>query len=413
MRLSCFLWAPPLLGLWLASCQPSAPEQIRLYSASGTRDLRGAADPLDDASWTPLAARFAGHLRLRGARLPTTLRPGQTSDITLLWQVEKPLRPADAEGLQIFVHGQVPGAELNQLGADHRLASGDVDLTQLQAGDWLEDSFSLSIPAVYPADRLEVWIGLYQGKERWSAQSDELPVEQDRVRIFAGAVAGGPPTLPQVTARRAVEPITLDGVLSEPAWQQAERVGPFVAYDGRRPVRFATYARLLWTNSDLYVAFEADDDDAHTPYQKRDDPLYESEAVEIFIDADGDRDEYIELQAAPNDVHFDAAFRGGRRKNFDTTYDLDYETQTRVSGTVNDPSDRDRGFISEWRIPFQGIRDLPRSPQPGDRWQINLFRLERRRKNGRVVASEASAWSSPLSGDFHNLARFGTLQFAE
>ena len=65
--------------------------------------------------------------------------------------------------------------------------------------------------------------------------------------------------------------------------------GPFQRYDGVGNGRYKTYARMLWDDHALYLAFEAPDRDVHTPYTQRDEPIYESEAVEIFIGADGMR----------------------------------------------------------------------------------------------------------------------------
>ena len=67
--------------------------------------------------------------------------------------------------------------------------------------------------------------------------------------------------------------------------------------------------------------------------------------------------------------------------------------------------------MSEWRIPIGELKDIPAPPAPGATWKINLFRLDRIRRGDKVIKNEASAWSTPLSGDFHNLDRFGTLQF--
>ena len=54
-------------------------------------------------------------------------------------------------------------------------------------------------------------------------------------------------------------------------------------------------------------------------------------------------------------------------------------------------------------------------PKVGAIWKVNLFRLERIRDGAktRVIKNEASAWSSPLSGDFHNLDRFASITFIE
>lgn len=402
-----------LSALALGACKPTPVAPARLVRAQGDAPLAAGQDPVAEAGAQKLQASFDGKLRLFGAKLPTEVKRGQRVEGTLFLQVLEVLSESDAADLKAFVHGHGPFAELNQTQGDHALLGGKVPLPSLLKGDVLEDRFTLVVPAHYPADVLEVKAGLYQGKRRWQVDESGAHDGDHRVKLGEVRVSDGPPALPVATANKRKGEIEIDGVLDEADWQGAARLGPFVSYDGRRALKNPTWARLLWDEGNLYVAFECDDQDIHTPYDKRDDPLYESEAVEIFIDADGDLDEYVELQAAPNDVHFDAAFKGGRRKGFDTSYDVDYETKARLEGTLNDDSDGDTRWVSEWRVPIDGLRDVPKKPAPGDEWRINLFRLDRLRRGGRVVSSEASAWSSPLSGDFHNIARFGTLRFSE
>jgi hypothetical protein len=208
-------------------------------------------------------------------------------------------------------------------------------------------------------------------------------------------------------------PIVLDGVANEADWASAP-VMTFASYDGKSTVTRATSARMLWDDEALYVSFTVDDPDPFTLFTKRDDPIYDSEATEIFIDADGDRDEYVELQSTSNDLHFDASFQGGARQRMNKAWDAAYETKTART---------DKGYVSEWRIPVASLRDIPAGePKVGAQWKINLFRLERIRASledvtgkavhdVRVKKHEASAWSPPLSGDFHTLERFGTITF--
>lgn len=348
-----------------------------------------------------------GKLRLVGAAGPAALRAGERGQVTLWFLVED-----DVFGdPRVFVHGTAPGGELHQASFDHKLLGGRSQPVEWRKGDVLEDTFAIVAPPNFPADKMELRVGLFEGDQRWRAQGDHDG--KDRVVAHVVGLQGAPPADAVVQAKKRTGAIKIDGKLDEPDWASAATMGPFIAYDGKQRLEFPTTAKMIWDEQNLYLAFVAQDADAHTPYTKRDDPLYDSEAVELFVDADGDKDEYVELQAAPNDLHFDAAFKGGRRKNFDTSYDVKYETKTIVDGTVNDPSDVDRGFVSEWRVPIAELRDVPRPPQVGDEWKINLFRLERVRRGGRVVKHEASAWSSPLSGDFHNLDRFGTLKFVE
>lgn len=392
----------------LGSCREPAPQQRQLVTAKAVTKLSPDADPVHEAGGRALRASFDDRLRLLGVKAPAEVQPGERAAVTLYFEVLEEVRTDP----KVFVHGRAPGAEVNQVGADHEPLGGARPPAEWQRGDVLVDAFTVVVPRGFPAERLELYAGLYEGKRRWSVSEGEHDGD-DRVLIATLPVKGGGKSDMRMTAKRRQGEVKVDGVLDEPGWADAERAGPFIAYDGKRRITNATYVRVLWDEEHLFVAFECDDKDIHTPYEKRDDPLYESEAVEVFIDADGDKDVYVELQAAPNDVHFDAAFAGGRRKGFDTSYDVAYVTKATLRGTLNDASDKDEGWISEWRIPIAELRDVPAPPSVGSEWKVNFFRLDRLRRNNRVVGSEASAWSSPLSGDFHNLDRFGTLLFGE
>lgn len=402
-----------LLGAGLA-CRPnqaSSPQQIcdQGTCQSGNNDeiLQKIKSSGGTLSQFHLDGKQSGKkISLLGTKSPTSISKKDPLEITLWWLVSgDALDTAQKNMPRVFVHGQAPLAELNQFQADHILSNSKVT-----AGTVVVDHIKINIPEQYPADQLEIYVGIYQDKDRWTVQESNGQDGKNRILLPLIQVTDGPPTIPAANIYKTTSAIQIDGVLDEPAWQQAIELGPFVAYDGRSAIKNPTHAKLTWDDQALYVAFIGADQDIHTPYTKRDDPLYDSEAVEIFIDADGDQDEYIELQAAPNDLHFDAAFKGGRRKNFNTAYNLDYESKTILKGTLNNNSDTDEGFISEWRIPYTGMIDVI-PPKVGDRWKINLFRLNRIRQGTKVVGNEASAWSSPLSGDFHHLARFGTVVF--
>lgn len=395
-------------ALALAACEDAPPKERHLVTAKAVSRLEPARDPLAESGAKALRATFDKRLRLLGVKAPAEVQPGERAAFTLYFEVLDDV----LSDPKVFVHGRAPGAEVNQVGADHELIGGARPPSEWGRGDVLVDAFTLVVPRGFPSDRLDVYAGLYEGKTRWRVSDGEHDGD-DRVLVASVPVKGGKPSEARMNVVKRRAPIVIDGVLDEADWAKAERAGPFIAYDGRRKIKNETFVRVLWDEENLYVAFECEDDDIHTPYTKRDDPLYESEVVEVFLDADGDKDVYVELQAAPNDVHFDAAFAGGRRKNFDTKYDVGFETKAKLRGTLNDNSDVDTEWVSEWRIPLAEIRDLPGKPAAGAEWKANFFRLDRKRRGDRVVGTEASAWSSPLSGDFHNLDRFGTLVFVE
>lgn len=405
------VWAPGANGVvacfflvLLVGCARPAPTSGELLTREGVKPLPKNLDALiEDRS---LQMTFHGALQMRGVTIPTKVKRGETVNARMYFQVIEQL----SGNPKIFVHGQLPGAERNQIGADHAPTTKGVSPMDWRVGDVIEDQFSFQVPADFPADRLLLMVGLYEGKKRYAVSGGPHD-GKNRVRLAELQIIDGPPSFPVAKAMKVNDKMIIDGKMDEAVWSQTQRLGPFIRHDGKRGLRNPTYARIAWSPEYLYVFFECADTDIHTPYSKRDDPLYESEAVEIFIDADGDQDVYVELQAAPNDAHFDAAFKGGRRKNFETAYNVNYESKAVLTGTLNDPSDQDEGWTSEWKIPVKELRDVPFPIEDGATWKINLFRLDRIRRGDRVVGSEASAWSSPYSGDFHNLNRFGTLQF--
>ena len=395
-----------LLGAYGCSPAPELPGM--LYTASGQVPLTKGEDPVKNLKGSAIKANLEGILTLEGVAAPQKAHTGSSTQITLIWRVDQ---TENLNALKVFVHGQTLNAERHQIGADHPLRIPKNN--KIMPGDYIQDQFTMNIPSFFVGDTLEVYAGLYRGKKRYAVTPKEKHDGKNRIKVATIQIAGAHPSLPQAKIPQTKEDIVIDGQLNESFWKTAAQLTPFILYHGKKEAQQQTRVKAAWTNDYLYLAFECDDKDIHTPYLKRDDPIYDSEAVEIFIDADGDQDDYIELQNAPNNVQFDANFKGGRRKNFNTSYTNGYQTQTTIDGTLNNDGDTDKGWISEWKIPVKDIPDTNGTIAVGDRWRVNLFRLDRLRRDGKVKGSEASAWSSPLSGDFHNISRMGTFLFVE
>jgi hypothetical protein len=92
-------------------------------------------------------------------------------------------------------------------------------------------------------------------------------------------------------------------------------------------------------------------------------------------------------------------------------FDAGQEVGTSRDGTLDD--DRpDRGWTSEWVVPFARLPGVDGAPAPGAEWRMNAFRIEKHHRDGRLE-SEYTAWSPPRVGDFHALERFGRLRFGD
>lgn len=243
--------------------------------------------------------------------------------------------------------------------------------------------------------------------------------------VLAGALPGGAQDLPEYTCARVKAPPVIDGRGDDAAWQAAEAVSlvdvKFLSGDRRhsRP----TQVQMVWDDDQLYVLFTATDPDVWSTLAQRDDPLWDQEVVEIFMDPNGDRANYVEIEVNPLNTIVDLLvtlpFRDGGEGMFG--WSPEYTTATYVDGTVNDPGDTDASWSMELALPWALLREAPLDvlgerrapPDPGDHWRINFYRYERLRDGGRETGViEYSAWSPVGRVDFHVPERFGIVTFA-
>ncbi len=196
----------------------------------------------------------------------------------------------------------------------------------------------------------------------------------------------------------------VDGVI-DGVWNDAVH-GELLLGDGRSPPRYRTRYHLLWSASALLLAFESEDPDISGKYRKRDEPLYLDEVVEVFLDPDADRKNYVEIEVSPRNVLFDASFRA-RRQGMDLAWDPQLQSAVAVDGTVDDATDHDREWVVELSIPFAALEAQGRMPpRPGDAWRVNLFRLDK------SFGREEASMLRPAGGDFHNLDAFATVRLS-
>jgi hypothetical protein len=367
--------------------EQAGPRPRARAPASTAAEPGGAAQ----ATWGGGAIRYLGTRVERGRN-----ELGQDAvRLTHRFEATRQLEP----GWQIFVHfvdahtGQMLG------NADH---PPPLPLEQWQVGKPVQDVQVLALPPGAP--EIQVLLGFWHDDQRLPVDQPEAQDGQQRMR--GPVIGGGAPPVPEARIRKASTPPKIDGVLDDPAWQGATQLTLVDSMDGK-PTQLRTTARLTWDDEALYVAFDCEDPDVWGTFKNRDEPLYTQEVVEIFIDADADGKTYDEIEVSPHNVVFDAYFPA-RRQGMDTSWDSGLQSAVKVSGTIDDASDRDKGWTVEMRIPFARLHSVPHlPPRPGDRWRFNLYRLDLPdRKN-----AQGQAYSPLFVGDFHAVDRFAWLVF--
>lgn len=95
-----------------------------------------------------------------------------------------------------------------------------------------------------------------------------------------------------IPARRAARPPDVDGHITERDWQGAARAGNFMQFQPQRgaPAELPTVVHVLYDDEFLYAGFQAwDPEPPLSQMIERDDPIWNDDSVQIFLDTFHDR----------------------------------------------------------------------------------------------------------------------------
>jgi hypothetical protein len=333
--------------------------------------------------------------------------PGKAFTLTHYWKVNKPF----TDDWKVFIHLEAPGTKKSHLNADHTPINGHYPVKVWKAGDIIRDIHRVSVPANWPAKSVEIYVGMWKGPLRLKVTKGPHDKENRILAVVLPTTSAAPVELKRIVAKHIKNgSIKLDGKLDERAWKDAPSTGDFVRTIDGLPADQETTAKILWDDKNLYVAFQCEDKDVWSTLDKRDEKLWTQEAVEMFIDADGDGKSYVELQTNPRGAIFDSYLPAYRQNQND--WNSNMKVAVKVDGTLDDRTDTDKGWTVEMAIPLADARgklteDKNVPPKVGSEWRVNFYRLDM--PAGRP--QQGTGWSPPLVGDFHTLARFGVLAF--
>ncbi len=222
---------------------------------------------------------------------------------------------------------------------------------------------------------------------------------------------------------RTPRPPRLDGVLSA-EWDLAPWTDDFVDIANDVRPRFRTRAKMLWDDEALYIGAELEEPHVWGTLTKRDSVIFHDNDFEVFLDPDGDHADYLELEVnalgTPWDLRLAYPYRA---KGSELPYTIKgLRVGVHVDGTLNDPSDEDRGWSVTIAWPWEDIREWCRGacpPQAGDVWKIDFSRVQWRHDvvdgayRRREGPEDNWVWSAMGVVDMHRPWMWGRLQFAD
>ncbi len=207
--------------------------------------------------------------------------------------------------------------------------------------------------------------------------------------VLSGDPPADPPIPPFVPPRgyvcyRATSPIVVDGRLNDAAWEAAPWTEEFVDIEGAAKLkpRFRTRAKMLWDDQYFYIGAELEEPHVSATLTEHDSVIFHDNDFEVFIDPNGDNHEYYEFEINALNTGWDLLLTMPYKDKGSPVNGWEIpglKTAVHVDGTLNNPSDTDRGWTVEIAFPWKVLGELAHRPAPpldGDQWRVNFSRVE-------------------------------------
>tara|TARA_B100001250_G_C19761750_1_gene772809 strand:- start:362 stop:1438 length:1077 start_codon:yes stop_codon:yes gene_type:complete len=227
---------------------------------------------------------------------------------------------------------------------------------------------------------------------------------------------------------KADSPIVLDGKIDDKAWENIEWTQSFVDIEGDLKPRpyYDTKVKMTWDEDYFYFGAKMEDPHVWATLTERDAVIFKDNDFEIFLDPDGDTHNYYELEVNAFETEWDLMLL--KPYHDDSHVALDswdipgLITKVYINGTINNPSDKDKGWSVEIAIPWKAFAGNFRSnnyPKEGEEWKVNFSRVhwETDIISSKYVKKDKPefnwVWSPQGLISMHMPERWGLVRFTE
>ncbi len=195
--------------------------------------------------------------------------------------------------------------------------------------------------------------------------------------------------------------------LDDRAWKSAQQTKITTYWSGETAPKDRQFeARLLWSDTALYVRFSASQSEPLVVSEKPDITkkivgLWDRDVCEIFVAPDASqRNKYYEFEIAPNGEWIDLAIEIGASGKRNT----DFEYRSEMTSAVRVGKNQ---VVMAIKVPFVS---LGKTPKTGDVWLGNLFRCVGKDPTRGYLAWQPTKTTKP---NFHVPDKFAEFRFVK
>lgn len=206
--------------------------------------------------------------------------------------------------------------------------------------------------------------------------------------------------------------IDIDGNLLEKDWLRVPWMNKLLpmTVDKKDREAYDTVVKTLWDENYFYVAAKLNDLHILATLQQRDTQLYKDDVFEIFIDPDGDGNDYYEIEINALATVWDLKLSkspivGGKANSKWNIKGL--RKAVSVEGDVKKSNQEDASWTIELAIPWAAFKE--RRPKHMEEWRMNFTRIDWDKRR-----EVPALWTwSPLGKphNFHQPQKWGYVQF--
>lgn len=202
----------------------------------------------------------------------------------------------------------------------------------------------------------------------------------------------------QVTVKYISEPIRIDAVLDEPAWQLADKADKFWQYFPSDSIQSKqqTEIKMLFDDDYLYIGIKvfASGNNYVIPSLRRDFRASGNDNISLYFDTFNDGTNAFFFGTNPQGVLREALISGGGSGigGFDTSWDTKWIGESKIYENY---------YLAEWRIPLSAFK----YNEGETKWRFNSYRFD-------TQDNERSTWINiPQNQRIFNLAYMGDMIF--
>ncbi|MCP3927772.1 MAG: carbohydrate-binding family 9-like protein [Bacteroidetes bacterium] len=258
--------------------------------------------------------------------------------------------------------------------------------------------------------------------------------EKDRGEIFYEPPISFQPR--QYICYQTNDSLDIDGMLNEDSWRNTPWTEDFRDISGgQKPSPpLQTRTKMMWNEKYFYIAAQLEEPHIWANLTRHDAVIFQDDDFEVFIDPDGDGQNYFELELNAFNTSWDllllTAYRVPGLPHAVNSWEImGLQTAVHISGTINDASDVDSFWTVEMAIPWESLIELaPRRSRPKDKdqWRINFSRVDwhvevldgkyQKKKDpdtGKAFPEENWVWSPTGKVNMHMPEWWGYVQFSK